>query len=257
MLKFAIALSLFSTLSIYAQDEVIQGQLPQVVQENSDILKMAMTKGIASEFRNQQFEDMLDAKDLMAKIEFATKYVMSFDFQLLEEKNLIVEARLDALKELNIRISKLKNKDMVALALALHNINSLQVENRERMQLKAESMLDIIVQGLKEGKLIRGRLTELGSEALKEDDKLIELLQTRFQALPELAVSPKLEGGYGHEIALSMVKQAIQTKEILGLFEEEAKLSPNFISTLKFKHSLRKYNDYQDVKELILKELTK
>jgi hypothetical protein len=136
-------------------------------------------------------------------------------------------------------------------------VNSIQVEKREKLKIAPQSLLDLIINGLKELKSSNSNLSVLAKVTSSYNKELIQLLQLRFESLAKMAMSDRFDGDYGHEEALRLVKQAIELKGHLQSLKIETKLSPSFINSLKQgKFVQSRYHSHRDVRELILKELS-
>jgi hypothetical protein len=206
--------------------------------ENSAKLGMLMAQGQSSDFRDSQFQRMIEAKEFIEKMDYAVKFMYSMEFQIFSDEGidsfdtekLLDEARAEAIKEIPKKLNGFFNKkirsgitgieqdsdskNFFAIASALHYKNPKQAEFRRGMGLETESMLDMIVEALSKkdaiqnGSLKVNELKKFEREVLKEEALFVRLIEVRHRFIPVMAVAriSKVEDGLIHKVDMLFSK---------------------------------------------------
>jgi hypothetical protein len=206
--------------------------------ENSAKLGMLMAQGQSSDFRDSQFQRMIEAKEFIEKMDYAVKFMYSMEFQIFSDEGiesfdtekLLDEARAEAIKEIPKKLNGFFNKkirsgitgieqdsdskNFFAIASALHYKNPKQAEFRRGMGLETESMLDMIVEALSKkeaiqnGSLKVNELKKFEREVLKEEALFVRLIEVRHRFIPAMAVAriSKIEDGLFHKVDMLLTK---------------------------------------------------
>lgn len=210
------------------------GMATKVSNTNDNSAKLGMGFGKStSVMRDDAFEKMENEKDMMAKMDFAVKYVDAFEFQVFNDEGieqydtmrLLEEARSEAIKEIAKKLNPYFTEKMItkgfsgtetdaahsnfyAIASALHYVNSLQAEFRKPMGLPAESPLDLIVQGLsKKGAPVKS-LRKFERDVLKEEALFARLIEARHKFIPVMAIAriSTIKSGLGDKLDMLLTK---------------------------------------------------
>jgi hypothetical protein len=206
--------------------------------ENSAKLGMLMAQGQSSDFRDAQFQRMVEAEAFIEKMDFAVKFMYSMEFQIFSDEGiegfdtekLLEEAKAEAIKEIPKKLNGFFNKkiragisgieqdsdseNFFAIACALHYKNPKQAEFRKGMGLETESMLDMIVEALSKkesienGSLKINELKKFEREVLKEEALFVRLLEVRHRFIPAMAIAriSKVEDGLFHKADMLLTK---------------------------------------------------
>lgn len=216
--------------------------------DNSAKLGMGFGKS-TSVMRDEAFEKMEAEKDMMAKMDFAVKYVDAFEFQVFNDEGieqydtmrLLEEARAEAIKEIAKKLNPYFTQKMLlkgvtgtetdaahenffAIASALHYMNALQKEFRKPMGLPAESPLDLIVRGLSKKGTPKSSQSKFEREVLKEEALFVRLIEARHKFIPVMAIAriSTIKNGLGDKLdmLLSKWRPTFYRSEFSGLMND-------------------------------------
>ncbi|MFZ4715760.1 MAG: hypothetical protein ACOYL6_18700 [Bacteriovoracaceae bacterium] len=207
--------------------------------DNSAKLGMLMAQGQASDFRDSQFAHMLESKEFMEKMDYAVKFMYSFEFQIFSDEGIatydteemLEQARAEAIKEIPKKLNGVFNKkiragvsgietdsdsaNFFAIACALHYKNPKQVEFRRGMGLPTESMLDLIVEALSKKKDLENGIIKVSElrkferEVLKEEHLFVRMIEVRHRFIPSMAIAriSKIEDGFINKLDMVFTKR--------------------------------------------------
>ncbi|XGC81523.1 hypothetical protein ACES2L_03370 [Bdellovibrio bacteriovorus] len=192
----------------------------------------ALRQGNAAILRKEFLEAMSDSQEMPKKLGLAVKYFWSFEFQLWSNQGLdgverreelAASAAREFIREIheyashNDFISPTssdnKDKNFLALATTLHEVNDKQKNRLKKSEHKLMSMLSLIERALAEGKALKegaltiDQMTTASRDLLVFEDKLIQILQARHNFILAMLVAKA-----------SHVDQDLKAKVLLGLF---------------------------------------
>lgn len=192
----------------------------------------ALRQGNAAILRKEFLEAMNDAKEMPKKLGMGVKYFWSFEFQLwsmqgLDDQHRREELASSAAREFireihefapsNDFISPTSNdnndKNFLALATTLHEVNDKQKNRLSKTDQKLVSMLSLMDRALAEGKALKAgeitneQLADSSKDLLIFEHKVIQILQARHNFILAMLVAKA-----------SKVDQSLKEKVLLGLF---------------------------------------
>ncbi|MFM6930446.1 MAG: hypothetical protein ACKOX6_18430 [Bdellovibrio sp.] len=191
----------------------------------------ALRQGNAAILRKEFLTQMTDSKEMAKKLSLGVKYFWAFEFQLWSMQGLDDAPRREELATSGARefirevqeyasvndfisptTTNNKEKNFLALATTLHEVNDKQKNRVDPKGIEHMSMLTLIERALNEkrsleaGKISLSQLSGSSYELLNFEDRLIQLLQARHNFILAMIVA-----------RTSKVDQSLQTKVKLGL----------------------------------------
>lgn len=174
----------------------------------------ALRQGNAAVLRKEFLEQMTEANEMPKKLALGVKYFWAFEFQLWSMQGLDNDARREELASSAARefireiheyapdnefISPTsddnKEKNFLALATTLHEVNDKQKNRVDQKGLPQFSMLSLIERALKEkasldaGQISVDQLSHSSYDLLGFEDKLIQILQARHNFILTMLVA--------------------------------------------------------------------
>jgi len=214
----------------------------------------ALRQGNAAVLRKEFLEQMTGSKEMPKKLALGVKYFWAFEFQLWSMQGLDDAARREELATSGARefireiheyaptndfisptTSDNKEKNFLALATTLHEVNDKQKLRVDPKGIEHMSMLTLIERALTEkrsleaGKISVSQLSGSSYELLNFEGKMIQLLQARHNFILAMIVA-----------RTSKVDQSLQTKVKLGLLGMKWSMDLNKFSDVEVAE-LKKY----------------